>query len=788
MFKPLFNSQTNKMFFASLALAILFATANLALADWESVPPGLQGSFGSIDQRYDRDLVPDLNNTLTWSDTAWRGERLGAQIVLWTASEVDQVSFSASQLSDGDGNTISASSVQPYFVKYVLSDDGSQGCGFTDFNIPPLVIPDVLDTVQQVDIPAENVRPIWLLVDVPADAAPAQYQGQVTVSATGQDPINFQINVKVLDLLQPDPNQWSYHYDLWQNPWSVARYHSVTPWSQAHIDLLNPLLTMLAKSGQKCITTTVVDRPWDGQTYDAFSSMVEWTKNIDQTWSYDYTVFDQYVQLCDSVGITKQINCYSMAPWSNEYKYFDVNTNDYVIVEAYPGTSEYNDLWEPFLADFVTHLNTKGWLTRTAIAMDENTNEEMLAVIDLIKTASPDLKIAMAGHYNPIIDPNIHDLCIWVGHLPPNVTEVAETRRQRGQVTTYYVCCSYGTIPPNNFTYSPPAESAWLGWYAGELLLDGNLRWAYNSWVEDPLVDTRHTKYQAGDCFMVYPGPRSSIRFERLREGIQAYEKIRILRQTLPEGPLARLEQTLDIFVWPVPGTVDCADQVNDAKAMATLLSNNIFDPPNDVTPPSPNPMTWKTEPYAVSHKTISMTATTASDESGVQYYFACIEDSNHDSGWYNSPTYAPANLQPETQYTFKVRARDLSINLNTTGWSSALSATTMADLGDMYINDVDIWFKFRGGWADPKVTVWIKEYPSGDNCEGATVYGTWSGAASEYDSGITEADGKVTMAAHSTKVGGTYTFTVTSVEKACYDYRPDLNVKTSDTEELVMP
>ena len=34
----------------------------------------------------------------------------------------------------------------------------------------------------------------------------------------------------------------------------------------------------------------------------------------------------------------------------------------------------------------------------------------------------------------------------------------------------------------------------------------------------------------AGDTFLVYPGGNSSIRFEKLREGIVDYEKVRILR------------------------------------------------------------------------------------------------------------------------------------------------------------------------------------------------------------------------------------------------------------------
>src|SRR4029453_6283007 len=104
-------------------------------------------------------------------------------------------------------------------------------------------------------------------------------------------------------------------------------------------------------------------------------------------------------------------------------------------------------------------------------------------------------------------------------------------RRQAGRTTTFYVCCH--PPRPNSFVFSPPAESAWMGWYASAFGYDGFLRWAYDSWTGDPTRDARHFVWPAGDCFLVYPGARSGIRFERLREGIVDFEKLRILRERL---------------------------------------------------------------------------------------------------------------------------------------------------------------------------------------------------------------------------------------------------------------
>jgi hypothetical protein len=56
------------------------------------------------------------------------------------------------------------------------------------------------------------------------------------------------------------------------------------------------------------------------------------------------------------------------------------------------------------------------------------------------------------------------------------------------------------------------------------------LRWAYNSWPARPEYDSRFRRWASGDTFIVYPGARSSLRFERLIDGVEFNEKVRALR------------------------------------------------------------------------------------------------------------------------------------------------------------------------------------------------------------------------------------------------------------------
>jgi hypothetical protein len=106
---------------------------------------------------------------------------------------------------------------------------------------------------------------------------------------------------------------------------------------------------------------------------------------------------------------------------------------------------------------------------------------------------------------------------------------------------------------------------------------------------------------------------------------------------------------------------------------------------PPDSDPPAPDPMTWASVPTATGSSSISMTATTATDVSGVEYYFECLTTGGHDSGWQDSATYEDTGLAASTQYTYHVKARDKSVNQNETAYSTSLSATTDAGSSSQY-------------------------------------------------------------------------------------------------------
>jgi len=99
-----------------------------------------------------------------------------------------------------------------------------------------------------------------------------------------------------------------------------------------------------------------------------------------------------------------------------------------------------------------------------------------------------------------------------------------------------------------------------------------------------------------------------------------------------------------------------CVSFFSFAVLIPALAAGYVYA---DSTPPVPDPMTWAVEPYAIGPDSISMTATTAYDQTNVMYYFQCTAGPGHDSGWQISTTYTDIGLDPDTAYTYRVKARD---------------------------------------------------------------------------------------------------------------------------------
>lgn len=451
---------------------------------------------------------------------AWRGERCSAQLAIRANGKANQLTVTSTPLSNGNSSIPSTASLLLYTKAH---------------GVPTA---DIISRNTACDNPAGVMRGVWLQIDVPQNAAPGLYTGVLTVSAEGCEAVQQEITLEVEAANLPEPKDWKIHLDLWQHPQALARWHDVELWSAVHFALLRPLMKRLADAGQKCITCTLLDEAWNAQTYDWFPSMVRWVRGKDGQMRYDYAVLDAWIHFMhDDVGIREQISCYTMIPWHLSVKFFDEATGKYASVKAVPGTREYDELWAPFLRDFHAHMQQKGWAEKTCIAIDERPDNYVRAAMKLIQENAPSFRVSSAVDKPSALTREVDNISPVITHAGTALGELLSERKAAGKITTFYVCLH--PQKPNTFTHSVPAEAEWLGLFAAANHLDGFLRWAYNSWNRNPFETTDFVHWPSGDCFLVYPGNRSSVRFERLRDGIEAFEKINLLRSRAGASPKA---------------------------------------------------------------------------------------------------------------------------------------------------------------------------------------------------------------------------------------------------------
>jgi hypothetical protein len=550
---------------------------------WAAQSKKLHVSFASTDESYFRSEVPQLNKeSLSFEGIAWKGERLNTEILVWSPDTINQVRFTVSDLKNEKGKVLSKNNMQLNKVMYVVSNYpyGARDvtCGTSTY--PNLyLMPDRFEGFERFDLPGKTVRPIWLSFDIPAGADAGIYSGTITVNSEKYT-TTLNVKVHVQNQLLPKPHDWKHRLDIWQNPWVVAWKNNIKPWGEEHKLLLKKHLKLYADAGGKYITTYAVHSPWADNSYMIEGGMIEWIKRTNGSWKFDYKIFDEYVQLAMSVGIDKAITLYTPVPWGFRFRVMDERTGNYFYEEWAPHSTAFKNAWNAFLTDLKKHLEQKGWFDKTYLGINENAMDETLAAIKVIKEHSKKWKITYAGDWHKELDSLLDDYCFLIGK--ESDVDVVKQRRARGQTTTYYNCCNPPV--PNNFIFSPPIEGRWLGWYTSAHKYDGYLRWAYDAWPADPMRDARHPFWPAGDCFLVYPGGNSCVRFEKIREGIVDYEKIRIIREKAAKSTDKKVKyllQQLDMHLQTLLSEKDFDSKkitvdVNKGKKIVEELSDKL--------------------------------------------------------------------------------------------------------------------------------------------------------------------------------------------------------------------
>lgn len=486
-----------------------------ALEIWVPTGDFASSAFMRVDQSAPDSVPVDADRRLSLA--AVRGGHTSAQLAVTSRQGVERLRVRVDPLiAPGQGIEAIPDAIHVRYPSYIPDDRGG-------------VIADPLLEVDSVDVPAGQTQPVWFTLAVPADASPGTYRSRITVSAHKVKPVVYELTVDVADVVLPPPAERNYHLNLWFQPDTVADQLGLELWSEEHFEAMRPYLQDLASRGQRVINTAVAEDPWpvqwpDGtwrsQTYVPYHSLVDWYYD-GQEWSFDFTNWDRMVEEGLKAGLGPYIHAFGLLMFRGyqHIVYTDTRTGERVDQEVSLGGQQWTEAWSAFLIAFEEHVRERGWLDQTYLAFDERPASEMQVAIDLVEKVAPVFKnqIAIAGSAST--DPFAYDLSLNYSNVNSWSQEMINRRRAEGKLTTFYTWAN--PLYPNTVTASAPIGARMLSWVSAKHNLDGYLRWAYNSWPEDPYTDPSY-RYRQGDEYLVYPGedgPVSSIRWELFREG-----------------------------------------------------------------------------------------------------------------------------------------------------------------------------------------------------------------------------------------------------------------------------
>lgn len=522
--------------------------ALLALAIGNAVAFGqeITASFESEFQWFDKSRVPDFSDQQDWSAVAWKGERLNKQILIRGVGSYERLSISAGDLLHEISavDVVPASTMSFRFPTFVKGDVEARGCGGHSergevswqsdalFSNPPT---DSMDGSSGVvdDYPLI----IWATIDVPREASTGNYLGTITIGNGQGTETTLQVSLHVADWRMPQASERKFHLDLWQFPvTALNRYNDSNPgriidvWSEEHLALLRPLYSYLAELGQRSVTTYISEGSLGAP------SMIEWIAIDDGArWRYDYSAFDAYVEDLGEWGINQQINAFSIAGWNaGTITYRDEGSNDKKVLRTEVGSKSFRRIWTAFLSDFRKHLEERDWFARTVLYMDEIPSNHVESIIRLVRTDHLGWKIGLAFGRAPS-ERVINSLYDRSGNF--GFFDRFKLNDRHDRVTTFYTSCTQ--IRPNTYVAADasPADMAAIPWHAFSKDLDGYLHWTFDNWKSSDPLDPRDGAHTAGDFSVVYRSSNRedmtvvpSVRSELLREGIEDYEKLSVLR------------------------------------------------------------------------------------------------------------------------------------------------------------------------------------------------------------------------------------------------------------------
>ncbi len=388
-------------------------------------------------------------------------------------------------------------------------------------------------------------RAIWIDVVTPADIAAGDYSGAVRVTQNGRPVDELKLNVKVYDFALPSDTHLITYMGVSGRQLSV--FHKVAPASPEAKALLRNYHEFLYANRME---------PWFNEPLQPEIKVA----GDDVALRFDDQAYDLY-----------------MNRWRSKR----------VILEAAPsevaGHAEQPDFSEAavrrvrsYLRRTTDYFKKNRWLDRLVFncpidepntAGDYEATRKWAAIVHEAAPGVPFLVTESPVPDNPVwgtLSGFANHFSVHGNNLnSPAVKEAIRQEQAKGGEITWYISCDQVHPQPNYFIDAPAMDPVMVPWITWRYGMNGILYWDLKFWSQtpDPWLDP--VTYLSGflcseggvlngEGSLLYPGSRvqrytgqrnvdgpvSSIRFELLREGIEDYEYLWMLK-SLGDGKFA---------------------------------------------------------------------------------------------------------------------------------------------------------------------------------------------------------------------------------------------------------
>lgn len=492
---------------------------------------------------------------------AAKNESEAAQLVVRPNVEIGGFTALGAALTGPGGAAIPDSHVNVLRVRYVQTEratDGSTVVGQWPDPLPPATTP--------ITLAANTNQPLWVRVTVPPGVPAGEYNGSVALRGNGYA-VDVPLRVEVFDFELPtrpactttfgfspelvfkyqrvnDPAQRRQVLDLY---WKNFSAHRIAPYNPAPLDPIGVTWPNLEayKSGASTDVNTAFAPAFDWTAWDAAMSM-----------ALDKYGFNSFVVPVQGMGGGT----------------FHARTDPTLL--GYPeNTAEYKAAFTNYHRALQEHLRERNWLERGYVYwFDEPDPKDYDFVMNgfrKLKEAAPDIPRMLTEQPEPAL---FGGPTIWCPISNAFDPAKADERRAQGDKFWWYICTGPKAPYCTLFLDHPSLElRVWL-WQTWQRKIDGILVWQSNYWTsdaaypdpnapQDPYADPmswmsgydtgtgQKKPWGNGDGRFIYPpeaangkqpetileGPVDSIRWEMLRDGVEDYEYLAILRRLIEE-------------------------------------------------------------------------------------------------------------------------------------------------------------------------------------------------------------------------------------------------------------